>query len=115
MVEALFDRVLDPDTEDEDCRLVRTILVHVVAAGYGLAYYLRRFLGLPERRPPRLAETREEALEQLRGMVELIAETLDGRWEMSDAEIETVRVEAAWGVVYDREQLLEHGIVFLLR
>lgn len=48
-------------------------------------------------------------------MVELTAETLEGRWEMSDAEIEAVRVETGWGVVYDLEQLLEHGIVYLLR
>lgn len=113
--EELFDRILDPDTEDESCRSVRAILAHVVAAGYGYAHYLRHHWGLPERRPPSPASTRDEALDHLRGMVELTAETLEGRWEMSDEEIEAVRIESRWGVVYDLEQLLEHGIVHLLR
>lgn len=113
--EELFDRVTDPYTDDPDCRSVRSILDHVVRAGYGYAYYLRRHWGLPERRPPGPAATRDEALDHLRGMVELTAETLDGRWEMPDEEIEAVRIESGWGVVYDLEQLLEHGIVHLLR
>jgi len=113
--EELFVQVLDPETEDEDCRSVRSILAHVVRAGYGYAHYLRRHWGLPERRPPSPASGRGEALDHLRAMVEVTAETLQGRWEMSDEEIEAVRVETRWGVVYDLEQLLEHGIVHLLR
>jgi uncharacterized damage-inducible protein DinB len=113
--EELFDRVLDPDTDDPDCRSVGSILAHVVRAGYGYAHYLRSHWGLPERRPPAPATTRDEALDHLRGMVGLTAETLDGRWEMSDEEAEAVRIESRWGVVYDLEQLLEHGIVHLLR
>ncbi|HEX8338303.1 MAG TPA: hypothetical protein VF621_16415 [Pyrinomonadaceae bacterium] len=29
-----FERVVDPQTEDEDCRSAQTIMSHVVRAGY---------------------------------------------------------------------------------
>ena len=39
--------------------------------------------------------------------------TLEGR--MSDEEMEAVRIQSPWRVVYDLEQMLEHAIVHILR
>jgi uncharacterized damage-inducible protein DinB len=48
-------------------------------------------------------------------MLEYTAQTLEGRWEMTDEEIEKIIMQAGWGVTYNLEQLLEHAIVHILR
>jgi uncharacterized damage-inducible protein DinB len=110
-----FTRVVDPETEDEDCRSVQTIMSHVVRAGYGYADYLREQLSIESTRPqPRLL-SRGESLEQLDAALQYTVETLDGRWEMSAEEISAIVIKTRWGPVYDAEGLLEHAIVHLLR
>ena len=52
---------------------------------------------------------------QLESMLEYTAQTLEGRWEMTDGEIESAIVLTGWGVTYNLEQLLEHAIVHILR
>jgi len=113
--EAEFVRVADPRTEDESCRSVQTIMSHVVGAGYAYADYLRGVFAIPSARPPRRLLSREESLEQLDAMLAYTAETLEGRWEMTDAEIMAAVVDSSWGVRYDAEQLLEHAVVHVLR
>ena len=41
--------------------------------------------------------------------------TLDGRWEMTDEQIESVEIKSRWGPTYDLEQMLEHAVVHVLR
>jgi uncharacterized damage-inducible protein DinB len=48
-------------------------------------------------------------------MLEYTAQTVEGRWEMTDEEIEKAAVDRGWGVIYNLEQLLEHAIVHILR
>ena len=48
-------------------------------------------------------------------MLEYTAQTLEGRWEMTDEEIERITMPTGWGVTYNLEQLLEHAIVHILR
>jgi uncharacterized damage-inducible protein DinB len=109
-------RVVDPRTEDEACRSVQTIMSHVVNAGYGYADLLRKFFSVPSTRPPKapLLSPREY-LEQLDAVLAYTAETLEGRWRMTDEEIMAVVINSGWGVKYDAEQLLEHAIVHVLR
>jgi uncharacterized damage-inducible protein DinB len=110
-----FVRIVDSETEDEDCRSVQTIMSHVVRAEYGYADYIREQLSIPSSRPqPRLL-TRQESLEQLEAALRYTAETLEGRWEMSAEEISGIVIKSRWGAVYDAEGLLEHAIVHLLR
>jgi uncharacterized damage-inducible protein DinB len=52
---------------------------------------------------------------QLDAMLDYTAQTLDGRWEMTDDEIESVVIHSSWEVTYNLEQLLEHAIVHILR
>jgi uncharacterized damage-inducible protein DinB len=108
-------RIVDPLTEDDDCRSVQTIMSHVVHAGYGYADYLRGVFSIPSARPTKGLLSHRESLEQLDAMLRYTAQTLEGRWEMTDEEITGAVINSGWGVTYDVEQLLEHAIVHVLR
>lgn len=113
--EAEYERIADAETADEDCRSVRAILGHVVGAGYSYADYLRGAFGMESSRPPRGTYSRGEVLARFDDMLRYTRETLEGRWQMTDEEQSAVRIESRWGSTYDAEQILEHGIVHLLR
>ena len=108
-------RVVDAETEDEDCRSVQTIMSHVVNAGYGYADLLRRTFSVPSTRPPRALLSHRESLEQLEAALAYTAETLEGRWLMTHEEMSGAVIQSGWGVRYDVEQLLEHAVVHVLR
>jgi len=124
-----FVWIVDPQTSDENCRSIQTIMAHVVSAGYGYADHIRsRFsfmvstiygaksgFSISSTRPPKRLFSRQESVAQLESMLEYTAQTLEGRWEMTDEEIENITMHTGWGVTYDLEQLLEHAIVHLLR
>jgi len=108
-------RVVDPATEDEDCRSVQTIMSHVVNAGYGYADLLRKSFSITSTRPPKALLSPREYLEQLDAVLAYTAETLEGRWQMPYEEISSTFIKAGWGPIYDVEQLLEHAVVHVLR
>jgi len=108
-------RIVDSLTTDEACRSIQTIMSHVVNAGYGYADYLREVFSITSTRPPKGLLSRQESLDQLDAMLEYTAQTLEGRWEMSDEEIMNTVIRSGWGVRYDVEQLLEHAVVHILR
>lgn len=110
-----FSRAADPETRDEHCRSVQTIMSHVVGAGYAYAGYIRDAFSIPTGDPARDSASREESLARFDEMLAYTARTLDGRWEMPDEEITATVIETRWGVTYDLEQLLEHAIVHILR
>ena len=110
-----FMRIIDSQTQDDACRSIQTITSHVVNAGYGYADYLREAFSIPSTRPSKRLLTREESLGQLDAMLGYTAQTLDGRWEMTDDDILATTIRSGWGVTYDVEQLLEHAIVHVLR
>ncbi len=110
-----FVRVVDSQTKDEDCRSVQTIMSHVVRAGYGYADYIRGQFSIASTRPQNKLLSHRESLEQLDVALEYTAQTLEGRWEMSDEEISGTVINSRWGVVYNVEGLLEHAIVHILR
>ncbi len=110
-----FVRIVDPQTSDENCRSVQTIMAHVVSAGYGYADYIRPLFSISSTRPPKRLLSHQESVAQLEAMLEYTAQTLEGRWEMTDEEIESITMQTGWGVTYNLEQLLEHAIVHILR
>ena len=110
-----FVRVVDSQTKDEDCRSVQTIMSHVVRAGYGYADYIREQFSIASTRPQPKLLSRLESLEQLDAALRYTAETLEGRWEMSDEEITGTVINTRWGAVYNVESLLEHAVVHILR
>jgi len=119
--EEQFVRIVDPDTKDEDCRSIQTIMTHVVRAGYGYADYIRGAFGIPSTRPKEtlpgstLPVVRGKATEKIDGFLAYTAQTLEGKWEMTDDDIQKVSMKSRWGSNYDLEQLLEHAIVHILR
>ena len=115
ITEDQFIQLIDTQTKDEDCRSVQTIITHVVNAGYGYADYIRAHFRIPSTRPARRLLSHSEAVNQLTAMLDYSAETLDGKWEMSDEQIGAVVIPSHWGVAYDLEQLMEHAIVHILR
>lgn len=110
-----FSRVMDTETKDEDCRSIQTIMYHVVRAGYGYADYFREAFGMASAKPETVQVKCHEATEKIDAMLVYTAQTLEGKWEMSDEEIQAVSMKVRWGVTYDLEQLLEHAIVHILR
>jgi len=116
-----FNRIVDTETKDDDCRSIQTIMTHVERAGYGYADYIRQVFGIPSARPVHtIGDTRvpvlhREALEKIDAFLAYTAQTLEGKWEMTDEQIQAVSMKVRWGVTYDLEQLLEHAIVHILR
>jgi uncharacterized damage-inducible protein DinB len=110
-----FTAVIDAHTQDENCRSVKTIITHVVQSGYGYADYIREQLSTPRSSPVVGPVPHQDAEAEINAMLDYTANTLDGRWEMSDDEIARIFIDSRWGVRYDLEQLLEHAIVHILR
>ena len=110
-----FERVVDDQTEDEACRSVQNIMAHVVGAGYGYANYLRPFFNISTETAPTEVFSHAETPVKIDRMLAYMVETLDGRWEMPDDEIDAITFTTRWGNVYNMEQILEHAIVHILR
>jgi uncharacterized damage-inducible protein DinB len=109
--------LVDPQTSDENCRSVQSVLAHVVHAGFGYAGSIYQFKGHPFERPPKIFRTRvEQYIQDLDGVF-TFTETVLGLLE--DAELleyeESKKIKVRWGQSYDAEQLMEHAIVHILR
>jgi len=115
LTEEQYSRIVDPDTKDESCHSVQTIMSHVVAAGYGYADYIRDAFSMAKSSPPRRQLDQDESLKEFDAMFAYTVATLDGKWELPEDEITAVSMTVRWGPTYDLEQLLEHAIVHILR
>jgi hypothetical protein len=110
-----FVKIVDTETSDEDCRSVQTIVSHVTNSGFGYANYIRDWYSIPKNSPERKLLSRNEFSSRFDKMLVYTSETLEGKWEYSDDDIQKVKIDVRWGPQYDLEQLLEHAIVHILR
>lgn len=110
-----FGRIVDPLTEDDDCRSVQTIVSHVIRSMHGYADYIRKIYSIPAVPLQKKVFSKQETLEMINEGLKYTAETLEGKWNLSDKEINSILIETSWGVNYDLEQILEHAIVHILR
>jgi len=110
-----FAKIVDTDTKDEDCRSVQTIVSHVTNSGFGYANYIRDLFSVPKNSPERNLLSRNEFSSRFDNMLAYTSETLEGKWEFSDDEIQKAKMIVRWGPEYDLEQLLEHAVVHILR
>ena len=110
-----FAALRDTVSPDENCRSIRTVLRHVVRAGYTYADYIRTAFAVESARPDITFESCADARAKLAEVIAYTVATLEGKWRLTDDEIMAVQVTARWGPVYDLEQLLEHAIVHILR
>src|SRR5262245_28275432 len=107
-----FQTVCNPG--DEELCSIQAVINHVVRAGYAHANHLRVAFSMHGSRPEVPLGTRSESVEQLAAMLAYMAATLEGRWEMTDEQIEAVEIKSQWGTTYDLEQMLEHTVVHVL-
>jgi len=110
-------RIIDQHTLDENCRSVQAILSHVVHAGYGYATSIHNRKGDNKARPVKtFHQTVQQYLDDLDALM-LFTETVFSKF--NDEELEqfdpSLKIKAAWGQVYDVEQMMEHAIVHVLR
>jgi uncharacterized damage-inducible protein DinB len=110
-----FEKIIDYNTKDEDCRSVQTIVSHVINSGYGYADYIRDWFNAIKDSPEKRIYFRDEFSEELDKMLAYTSETLKGKWGLSDDEIMKVKIVPRYGPTYDLEQMLEHAIVHILR
>ena len=110
-----FVKIVDPETKDDDCRSVQTIVSHVTNSGFGYANYIRDWFEIPKSSPERKLLSRYDFVERFDKMLTYTSETLEGKWEYSDEEVMKVKMIVRWGPQYDLEQLLEHAVVHILR
>ena len=112
-----YTRVADAGTKDADCRSIQTIMNHVIHAGYGYANAIRRKISMPHE--PLGDERRQIAKREIGDEIDKVlaytVETLEGRWEMSYAELEEFVVERKGNFSENLEQLLEHAVLHVLR
>jgi uncharacterized damage-inducible protein DinB len=112
-----YTRIADAETADEDCRSIQTIMNHVVHAGYGYANGIRRKIPMPHE--PLGTERRQIPPAEIGGEIDKVlaytAETLDGMWEMSYAELDKFVIERKDDFSENLEQLLEHAVLHVLR
>lgn len=109
--------IVDPNTTDENCRSVQTILSHVVSSAYGYATSIYNLKGHPLKRPDKTFHvTVREYIENLTDAFDFTVKVLQ---RFSDNELEEfdddLKIKAGWGQVYDVEQMAEHAIVHILR
>ena len=109
--------IVDPDTNDSDCRSIQTILTHVVSSGYYYATAIRQSLGEEVTFIEREMLDNSQAYHQaLNKMFAYNAQLFDDYPNMKIEEMEVAKkILTRWGQRYDPEQLLEHAIVHVLR
>jgi len=113
----LFIKIVDTETEDTDCRSIKTIMNHVVRSGYGYANYIRKYFNekLIERKEDYELILPEKACNELDMMLLYTVETLKDKWNMKYDDLFKIKIITTWGPEYNLEQLFEHAIVHILR
>ena len=109
-----FIRICDPNTKDEDCRSIQTIMKHVVAAGYRYQDQICVFLRKAVTPHTYHIYNVFHAIEELEKMIETTVETVTDNFKMTEEQILATRMETRWGL-YDIEMMFEHAIVHILR
>lgn len=109
--------IIDPLTENPDCKSIQTVLAHVVASGYSYCVYIRNLKDPSAQRPLRInRETVQEYCKDLDAVLHYTDETFA---KIFDDELEVFesdkKMHTSWQQEYDIEQLMEHAIVHILR
>lgn len=108
-----FVKIFDAKTENENCRSAQTIISHVVFAAYGYANSIREVFSIAAESVEKKQLSKQDAIRQLDDAMKYTAETLEGKWRMTDAEITATIMKGEY--VENLEQLLEHAVVHVLR
>lgn len=110
-----YVQIADAETTDEDCRSIQTIMNHVILCGYAYANDIRNKSSMPFENYKKRLISKAEIGGEIDAILVYTAETLDGKWEMSDDEIVNFVTASGENFTENLEQLLEHAIVHILR
>lgn len=109
--------ITDPNTTDENCKSIQSILSHVVNSGYGYATNIDNLKGHNSKRPAKVFHV--TISEYMNDLNNVFAFTNNVFKEIKDDELEqfdhSLKIKTGWGQWYDIEQLTEHAIVHILR
>ena len=110
-------KIVDAETNDEDCKSIQSILSHVVESGYTYVVEIRKSLGESVQyfKKEMLTSTNEyaAALDHMFAYNEKLFEDYPTiKLEEYDS---SKKFKVRWGQIYDVEQLYEHAIVHILR
>ncbi len=115
--EDLLIKIVDLDTQDEDCKSIANILTHVVQSGYTYVVEIRKWIGenatYREKAFFNSASAYEKALDNMFDYNVDLFEDYPNL--LNEEKNHTEKLTTRWGGVYDVEQLLEHAIVHILR
>lgn len=109
-----FDKILDDKTVDEDCRSVKTIMNHIVAAGYRYLNQINVFLQQEQITPDFHVTSPHSAIEEFDKMLSLTSYAVKNNLSIRYEDVEAMRMKTRWGH-YDIEMMFEHAIVHILR
>ncbi|OLS26054.1 MAG: hypothetical protein HeimC2_16760 [Candidatus Heimdallarchaeota archaeon LC_2] len=111
-----FVKIVDTETQDENCRSVETILNHVIGAGYAYSNYIREKIDMPITQSGQVQVSNiVDVSDELKEMFNYMLETVEDSYSLSEKDFLFKEIEVRWSQGYDIEQLLEHSIVHLLR
>lgn len=113
--DSLFEKILDSETKDEDCKSVKNITFHVVQSGYTYINYVNTITNKEWLEFEKSIKTVSESNLEIDKMLDFTEESLNAIIEKTNKEIEQWKFETRWKVTYDFEQLMEHAIVHVLR
>lgn len=109
--------IVDPNSDDPDCRSIQTILTHVIGSGYGYAVMTRNHLGesIPRAKRSHL-DSAQEYVEELSAMFRFNEQLFDDypKLELSEHDPEK-KILTPWKQRFDVDQMFEHAIVHILR
>ena len=109
--------VVDPNTQDHDCRSIQSILTHVISAGYNYVIAIRNHQG------ENLTYREKTLLNSIKDYTENLQKMFDYNVALFEdypkIKLESYKAEdkilTKWNQQYDVEQLMEHAIVHILR
>lgn len=110
-------KIIDEETDDEECKSIQTILSHVIESGYTYVIEIRKSLGenINYTSKNLLSSTQEYAiaLDKMFAYNEKLFEDYPNiKLEEYDPN---KKFEVRWGQKYDVDQIFEHAIVHILR
>lgn len=110
-------KIVDHQTQDQECKSIQSILTHVISSGYSYTVYIEHSIGIHSTRPePKIFETINPYIEALNVMFEYCAQCFKSHPNVAiEVHDPLKKINVKWGQQYDIEQLMEHAIVHILR
>jgi hypothetical protein len=110
-------RIIDSNTKDHDCISIKTILDHLIRAGYNYVIAIKKHLG--EDIEYRTSQPLVTIAEYQHALGKMFAYNVSFFDDYPDIKLEEYdndkKINVQWGQQYDIEQLYEHAIVHVLR